>query len=124
MFSEVRRLTHAVSPTIFEAVPEREREPGKPVKGGDDWESHWTSYAESAAQNPAQTYRRKLVFELLELEAALGPVRLIELGCGQGDFARDVAAAHPSVEIAGVDLSATGVAIASRKVPRGRFSQC
>lgn len=105
-------------------MSEPEQHPESPPGGIDDWESHWTSYADSAAQNPAQTYRRKLVFDLLELEAATRPVRLIELGCGQGDFARDLASSHPHVEIAGVDLSATGVAIASRKVPKGRFAQC
>jgi SAM-dependent methyltransferase len=105
-------------------VSEPEAPHSPSAAGGDDWDSHWTSYAESAALNPAQTYRRKLVFELLGLGAAPRPVRLLELGCGQGDFARDVAAEYPHVEIAGVDLSATGVAIASRKVPRGRFLQC
>src|SRR6185369_3798747 len=45
-------------------------------------------------------------------------------GSGQGDFSRDLAAAYPQVEIAGLELSATGVAIASRKVPAGRFFVC
>jgi len=90
----------------------------------DDWDQHWSSYAEAAALNPAQAYRRKLVFELLGLDAASKPIRLLELGSGQGDFARDLAAAHPEVEIAGLELSATGVEIAARKVPQGRFFQC
>lgn len=90
----------------------------------DDWDQHWTAYAEAAALNPAQTYRRKLVFQLLALDAAPRPTRLLELGSGQGDFARDLAAAHPDIEIAGLELSATGVEIAARKVPLGRFFQC
>jgi 2-polyprenyl-3-methyl-5-hydroxy-6-metoxy-1,4-benzoquinol methylase len=95
-----------------------------PRAGTDDWERHWAAYAEPAALNPAQAYRRKLVFELLALDKATGPVRLIELGSGQGDFARDLAAAYPDVEIAGIDMSQKGVEIACRKVPRGTFFQC
>jgi SAM-dependent methyltransferase len=100
-------------------------QPRGPTDGGtDNWDQHWSSYAESAALNPAQAYRRKLVFELLDLASAPRPVRLIELGCGQGDFVRDLAAAHPGVEIAGLDLSQTGCDIAGRKVPGGKFFQC
>ena len=90
----------------------------------DDWDQHWTSYAEAAALNPAQAYRRRLVFGLLDLAGAKNPVRLLELGSGQGDFSRDLVAAFPNAEIAGLELSATGVEIASRKVPKGRFFQC
>jgi SAM-dependent methyltransferase len=89
----------------------------------DDWDRHWSSYAEAASRNPAQTYRRKLVFGLLALESAPRPVRLLDLGSGQGDFARDVVTGHPDVEIVGLDLSEAGGAIASRKVPGGRFFQ-
>lgn len=89
----------------------------------DDWDRHWSSYANAASKNPAQIYRRKLIFDLLALDPAPRPVRLLEVASGQGDFARDLAASHPHVEIAGVDLSETGVEIASRKVPAGRFFQ-
>jgi SAM-dependent methyltransferase len=103
-------------------VAAAQRGPG--ASQADDWDRHWTSYAESAELNPAQTYRRKLVLELLELDAAPRPVRLLEIGCGQGDLARDLAAAYPEIEVAGLDLSNTSVEIASRKVPKGRFFQC
>jgi SAM-dependent methyltransferase len=69
-------------------------------------------------------YRRKVLFELLDLESAPKPVRLLELGCGQGDFSRDLEATYADIEIAGLDLSATGVKIAKRKVPKGRFFVC
>ena len=36
----------------------------------DDWESHWTAYAESNNANPAQAYRRALVWDALGLGAA------------------------------------------------------
>jgi SAM-dependent methyltransferase len=89
----------------------------------DDWEAHWSSYADSAAANPAQAYRRKLIFGELNLDRAPRPVRLLELGSGQGDFARDLLATYPDVELCGLDLSATGVEIARRKVPGAAFFQ-
>ncbi len=88
-----------------------------------EWDDHWNQYAASAALNPAQAYRRKLVFELLDLESAPGPVRLLDLGSGTGDFALDVSRVRPDAEILGLDLSQSGVELAARKVPRGRFVQ-
>jgi len=104
-------------------VTVRETLSSTPSGGADDWESHWTSYADAAALNPAQTYRRKLVFQLLGLEAAPAPARVFEVGSGQGDFARDLLAVCPSAELLGVDLSAKGVEIARRKLPSGAFFQ-
>jgi SAM-dependent methyltransferase len=98
--------------------------PASPTAHADDWDKHWAAYAESAGLNPAQSYRRKLVFDLLELASAPKPVRLLELGCGQGDMSRDLAIAYPDVEIAGLDLSNISVEIAGRKVPNGKFFQC
>lgn len=91
--------------------------------GADDWEAHWANYADSNGHNPAQAYRRHLINQALALEVAPGPVRLLELGSGHGDFARDILQKHPGIEFLGVDGAATGVAIASTKVPAGRFVQ-
>jgi SAM-dependent methyltransferase len=90
----------------------------------DDWDQHWSSYAAAASRNPAQIYRRKLILDLLALASAPRPARLLELGSGQGDFAQDIMAGNPDVEIVGLDLSDTGVEIASRKVSAGHFFQC
>ena len=89
----------------------------------DDWEAHWSSYADSNTLNPAQVYRRRLVLDALGLERAPRPVRLLELGSGQGEFARDLLAIHPHVELCGLDLAATGVELARHKVPRAAFFQ-
>ena len=51
----------------------------------DDWNQHWQDYAALAALNPAQAYRRKLIFERLGLSGAAG-ARVLELGSGQGDL--------------------------------------
>jgi SAM-dependent methyltransferase len=87
----------------------------------DDWDAHWSQYAESNARNPAQVYRRRLIGEALALDAARAPVRLLELGSGNGDFARDILQTHPSISFVGVDGAETGVAIARAKVPAGVF---
>ncbi|MGH7437510.1 MAG: class I SAM-dependent methyltransferase [Polyangiaceae bacterium] len=93
------------------------------TRGRDRWTEHWNDFAGSAARNPAQAYRRKLVFGLLDLTGAPPPVRLLDLGSGTGDLALQVSRTRPDAEILGLDLSASGVAMASRKVPRGRFIQ-
>jgi SAM-dependent methyltransferase len=85
----------------------------------DDWNQHWDSYAASASLNPAQAYRRRLIFERLELGS--GPCRVLELGSGQGDFSRELLERHPQAELLGLDISQSGIDLAARKVPRARF---
>jgi len=87
----------------------------------DDWDSHWDEYADSASLNPSQKYRRELCLSLLDLAGAEAPVRLVDIGSGQGDFAAHVRARNPKVEILGVELSQSGVDISARKVPDAVF---
>jgi SAM-dependent methyltransferase len=87
----------------------------------DDWDAHWTEYADSAQKNPSQKYRRQLCFDLLDLARAAKPVRLLDIGSGQGDFAMEAHARYPDAEILGLELSQAGVDISSRKVPRATF---
>jgi SAM-dependent methyltransferase len=89
----------------------------------DDWDRHWSSYADSNALNPAQAYRRGLIFEALDLQGAPKPVRLLEIGSGQGEMSREVLSRYPKVELVGIDLSETGVRIAGQRVPGGTFIQ-
>lgn len=89
----------------------------------DDWNRHWRDFADSAASNPAQAYRRFLIFRALELARGQKPVRLFELGSGQGDLARDLAEGHPELELVGTDVSEEGLDIARSKVPSATFFQ-
>jgi trans-aconitate methyltransferase len=84
----------------------------------DDWNRHWHSYAESAALNPAQEYRRRLILSLLSAD---GPARVLDVGAGTGDLARSIRQSHPDAEILGVDVSAAGLDVARQKVPDGVF---
>ena len=81
----------------------------------DDWEAHWDDYASAAEENPAQRFRRRVAFDLLDRDGS--PTRLLDIGAGQGDIIADAAERWPSCAIAGVELSAAGVAEARRKTP-------
>jgi len=89
--------------------------------GPGTWDQHWADYASATELNPAQAYRRRVIFESLALTRAPAPVRVLDLGSGTGDFALEVARVRPDAEIIGLELSASGVEIATRKVPRARF---
>lgn len=89
----------------------------------DNWEQHWNSYSDAAERSPGQRYRRRLIFQLLAAHGCSSGSRIIDLGSGQGALARDLSTAFTNAEVAGVELSAAGVAIASAKVPGARFFQ-
>ena len=89
----------------------------------DDWDRHWSEHAAMNALNPAQAYRRTLIFNALDLRHAAAPVRVLEIGSGQGEMSSEIARLHPTAELLGVDLSHTGIAIAQSKVPNGHFFQ-
>ena len=50
---------------------------------GDGWNAHWTHYAGSASQNPAQQIRHGIIARLLSEDPGKGPTRLLDLGSGQ-----------------------------------------
>jgi SAM-dependent methyltransferase len=89
----------------------------------DDWERHWQDYSETAEQNPAQNYRRKLIMSLLGVQGSGEGVRIIDIGSGQGDMAAAIRFKFPSAAIMGLELSQSGVEISRRKVPSARFIQ-
>ena len=89
--------------------------------GRDDWDSHWSEYADSAARNPAQEYRKRLMLRLLGQSAR--PKRLLDIGSGTGEFAAEVPRRVPKCEIVGVELSATGIDPRRRLVPGAEFLQ-
>ncbi len=93
----------------------------RPNPGADDWDDHWTRFEASARDNPAQTYRRKLIFDLLEEYGP--PARLLDIGCGQGDLLFEAGRVIPSAALAGVELSAAGVSAAERRVPSATVLQ-
>jgi cyclopropane fatty-acyl-phospholipid synthase-like methyltransferase len=89
-------------------------------KEHDDWESHWANYAESASLNPAQSWRREIILGCLRVS---GDDRVLDVGSGQGDLAAAIVSAHPQAAVQGLELSASGVSIASQHVPSATFHQ-
>lgn len=90
----------------------------------DNWDRHWDEYSQAAQKNPAQEYRRRVMFSLLRLANLGTGVRLLDIGSGQGDMAAAVRAAFPAAQIVGLELSQAGVEISRQKVPDARFVQC
>jgi SAM-dependent methyltransferase len=89
----------------------------------DDWDQHWQDYAETAEENPAQHYRREMIFSLLAARGSGAGMRILDLGSGQGDMVAAIRRRFPEAQILGVELARSGVEISRRKVPSARFVQ-
>lgn len=87
--------------------------------GRDDWDAHWTDYGTANARNPAQEYRQRLLFELLE--GCGTPQRLLDIGSGTGEFIQLASRRWPAAELLGLELSSAAVAQARAKVPQAVF---
>lgn len=88
-----------------------------------DWNQLWDAYAASAEENPAQKYRRVQIEKLLSLDTATRPIRILDLGSGQGDFSQEIKAKYPHAEVIGIELSERGVQESQAKVPGAKFFQ-
>lgn len=87
------------------------------------WEQHWDQIAEATRLNPANAFRRRLAFGLLDRCAADADMSLLDIGCGTGDFLSAVAARYPGARLAGVDQSNTGLETTARKIPEALLMQ-
>ena len=87
----------------------------------DDWDQHWSEYADSAAENPAQDFRRRLILRLLAGVTASS--RVLDIGSGTGDLAASLRDAYPDASLLGLELSRTGVELSRRRVPDAAFLQ-
>ncbi len=91
----------------------------------DDWDRHWSTFGDAVAGNPGTSYRTRLILD------ALGPIPdgtvLLEIGCGQGEFALQLAGRYPQADVRGIDISAEGVKRAGQAAARSgltaRFAQ-
>jgi SAM-dependent methyltransferase len=73
----------------------------------DDWNRHWAHFGEAASDNPAVSYRRRLIADLL------GPLgagdRILDVGSGQGELAIMLKLANPAADVRGIEYAAEGV---------------
>lgn len=93
-----------------------------PAPSGDDWETHWDEFSDTAEDNPAQAYRRTLVLRHLGA-GSVAPRRVLDIGSGQGDLLATVRERWPDAELRGYELSASGIREAAAKVPGAAFEQ-
>jgi 2-polyprenyl-3-methyl-5-hydroxy-6-metoxy-1,4-benzoquinol methylase len=92
------------------------------VSDRDNWSSHWSAYAESVRENPAQRMRHKLLLNQIRSEG--GEIALlIDIGSGQGDFLATVVQSGGVRRCVGFELSEIGVSISRAKVPTATFHQ-
>lgn len=89
----------------------------------DDWDRHWQEYSSSATLNPAQDFRRRLVFQHLRAPADASALRLLDIGSGNGDFAVEFTRRFPGAAYAGLEYSRSGVEVSQAKVPGATFLQ-
>lgn len=86
-----------------------------------DWHVHWQRYDDASSQNPAQRMRHQIVARLLTEDAGDRPVRLFDIGSGQGDMMSKLIPLFPNSEFLGVELSESGVEASRRKAPVATF---
>jgi len=92
----------------------------------DDWDRHWSEYADLAKVNPAQTFRIDLILEQLERlrPAVVGRAdHILDIGSGPGHLLAAVAERRPEAQLVGIELSSEGVRHATAAVPEARFVQ-
>jgi len=87
----------------------------------DNWDAHWSDYSDAVGCNPAQKYRHRLMLDILGERCVHSGLKLLDIGSGQGDFARLAAAQWPGASILGFEMSEVGVQISRKKVPSATF---
>ncbi len=91
--------------------------PGELPQTGDTpeyWEQHWDRFSEATRLNPAQGFRRNLIFHLLGTSAEQSGATLLDVGCGSGDQLAALGHRYPEARLAGIDRSRTGLAVTAR----------
>ena len=89
----------------------------------DDWDRHWFQLSQTCRYNPSQAYRRELAIHWLSRQRPAGRARVLDIGSGQGDLLGELAHRFPALELAGVEMSATGIEQSRHKAPRARLVQ-
>ncbi|OHC75979.1 MAG: hypothetical protein A3G18_01495 [Rhodospirillales bacterium RIFCSPLOWO2_12_FULL_58_28] len=88
-----------------------------PSTNAEPWDNHWRRYADSAKANPAQAFRRRLIFRILEDVGIETQAHVLDIGCGSGDLLAELRRRYPTTTMAGVDISRDGLEETQRKLP-------
>ena len=81
------------------------------------WEHHWRQFSAATRLNPAQAFRRNLIFRLLGDSANQPCTSLLDVGCGSGDQLEALGNRYPDAQLAGIDRSRTGLTVTARSFP-------
>ncbi len=76
----------------------------------DHWHEHRATFDDNA-EEPTEPWHRTVIKLLPDLNGR----RLLEIGCGRGDFSIWLAKQFPDAEIVGVDFSTTAISIAQSR---------
>lgn len=95
-----------------------------PSADAEPWDGHWRRYAASAKINPAQAFRRRLIFKMLESVGIKAQANVLDIGCGAGDLLAELRRRYPTATLAGVDISRDGLEETQRKLPGVTLVQC
>jgi SAM-dependent methyltransferase len=90
------------------------------LKGGDTpeyWEQHWDRFSEATRLNPAQAFRRILIYRLLGESAKHDDTTLLDVGCGSGDQLEALGNKYPNAHLAGIDRSRVGLGVTAKNFP-------
>ncbi|MCC6487279.1 MAG: class I SAM-dependent methyltransferase [Candidatus Hydrogenedentes bacterium] len=97
--------------------------------GGKEWFEHMFSPASQGEDlwghqwRAIQRYRYLITFELVrECLSARSGQRILDLGCGLGDFTAMLHGANPGNDVCGIDIAETAVAAAARRFPEISFT--
>jgi SAM-dependent methyltransferase len=80
-------------------------------------------FSEASNMGPTTRWRSRMALELLGIPEDNAGVRLLEIGSGRGEFAEMFMGRHPRAVFLGLELSAAGVELASRRAPGAQFVQ-
>jgi len=91
------------------------------MQARDNWDTHWEHLNPVAARIPSQLFRHRLVAAQVR---TIGPTRLLDIGCGQGDLLKVLSDFVSENQLAGIELSEKGVELSKCQVPLATIRCC
>jgi 2-polyprenyl-3-methyl-5-hydroxy-6-metoxy-1,4-benzoquinol methylase len=79
------------------------------------YDDMWEKFGSLDDASPAAFHRRRIIAELARRAAPAGAARVLDVGCGQGDLLRELAAHLPGARMFGADISEASLAETRRK---------
>ncbi len=79
-------------------------------KNKEFYDTNWARFVDQKIYGPASHWHRSLVFNILKMIIYDSGIKhILDVGCGEGTIAYNLAKAFPQAQIKGVDFSNTGI---------------